>query len=140
VDDAPVTEYREDLSGTSPESIVGFFVGWPRSPGARALHRVLSRSTHVVLAWEDERVIGLTCALSDGELAASIPLLEVLPPYRGRGIGTEMVRRLLDRLHDVYMVDLVCDEELAPFYERLGLERLQAMSRRNRSAPVLGSS
>ena len=135
-----MTHYREDLAGTSPDSVVGFFVGWPRPPGPRALHRALSRSTHVVLAWEDERVVGLVSALSDGALAASIPLLEVLPPYQGRGIGRELLRRLLNRLEDVYMVDLVCDEELVAFYERLGLQRLQAMSRRNRSAPVLGSS
>jgi GNAT superfamily N-acetyltransferase len=135
-----VTEYREDLAGASPESLVGFFVGWPRPPGPGALHRALSGSTYVVLAWEDQRVVGLAAALSDGALAASIPLLEVLLPYRGRGTGTELMRRLLSRLDDVYMIDLVCDEALVPFYERLGLQRLQAMSRRNRSAPVLGST
>lgn len=33
------------------------------------------------------------------------------------------------------MVDLVCDEDVVPFYERLGLQRLDAgMGLRNREA------
>lgn len=137
--DVTVPTYREDLTGASPETLHGFFVGWPRPPGPEALHDALSRSSHVILAWEDGRVAGFVSALTDGALAASVPLLEVLPEYQGRGIGTELVRRMLNRLQDVYMLDLVCDEELVPFYERLGLQPLQAMSRRNRAAPVLGT-
>lgn len=68
-------------------------------------------------------------AISDGVLSAYIPLLEVLPDYRGRGIGTRIVTMMLDSL-DLYMVDLVCDDDLVPFYERLGLHRSSAMIRR----------
>ncbi len=131
--------YAEDLDGVSAGALTGFFVGWPRPPGPPALLRALSGSSHVGLAWDGDRVVGLVCALSDGALAASVPLLEVLPSHQGRGIGTELLRRLLLRLQDVYMLDLVCDPGLVPFYERLGLVRLTAMSRRNLEAPVLGS-
>ena len=31
------------------------------------------------------------------------------------------MRRLLARLEGLYMVDLSCERELVPFYERLGL-------------------
>ena len=55
------------------------------------------------------------------------PHLEVLPAYQGRGIGSELVRRMLARLDDLYMVDLVCDPELQPFYARLGLRPAAAM-------------
>ena len=60
-------------------------------------------------------------AVGDGVFASYIPLLEVLPEYQGRGIGSELVGRLLRRLADRYMVDLVCDEKLSPFYERFGM-------------------
>ena len=33
---------------------------------------------------------------------------------------------MLELLSDRYMVDLCCDEQLVPFYERLGLSRLTA--------------
>ena len=66
-------------------------------------------------------------------LSAYVPLLEVLPEYRGQGIGTELMRRLLARLEHLYMVDLSCDAELEPFYEPLGLRTVGlAMGLRNR--------
>jgi ribosomal protein S18 acetylase RimI-like enzyme len=83
---------------------------------------------------EDGRVVGFVSSLSDGELAAYVPLLEVLPEWQGRGIGTELVRRLLERLDGLYMVDVVCDDELVPFYEGFGMTRLRAMGLRNRKA------
>jgi GNAT superfamily N-acetyltransferase len=67
-------------------------------------------------------------------LSAYVPLLEVLPEFQGRGIGSELVRRALELVGDRYMVDLLCDEELVPFYERFGLRRAVGMALRNRDA------
>ena len=50
------------------------------------------------------------------------------------------MRQMLGLLADLYMVDLICDDDVAPFYERHGLVRLTGMARRNRDAPVLGGS
>jgi predicted N-acetyltransferase YhbS len=60
--------------------------------------------------------------------------LEVLPSWQGRGIGTELMRRMLDTLAGIYMVDLLCDEELQPYYERLGMRRATGMLVRNYAA------
>ena len=92
-------------------------------------------SSHVVLARDGRRVVGFVTAISDGVLSAYIPLLEVLPEYQGRGIGKELTRRLLSSLDELYMVDVACDEDVAPFYESLGLMRLDAaLGVRNRAA------
>jgi ribosomal protein S18 acetylase RimI-like enzyme len=134
-----VITYRTDLDGITADQLVGFFEGWPSPPSPAALLEMLSHSAHVVLAVDDGAVIGFINALSDGHLAAYIPLLEVRATHRGAGVGSALVRRMLDLLADLYMTDLVCDERLASFYERLGLTRLVGMARRNRAAPVLGS-
>jgi ribosomal protein S18 acetylase RimI-like enzyme len=76
-------------------------------------------------------VIGYINAVSDGLHSAFIPQLEVLPEYRKRGIGGELVRRMLDQLRDFYSIDLICDEEIQPFYERLGMRRAIGMLYRN---------
>jgi len=95
----------------------------------------LRGSSHVVLARDGRRVVGFVTAISDGVLSAYIPLLEVLPDFQGRGVGKELTRRLLAQLDGLYMVDLSCDEELVPFYEALGLTRLDAaLGLRNRAA------
>jgi GNAT superfamily N-acetyltransferase len=71
-------------------------------------------------------------AIGDGGNVAFVSLLEVLPPWRGRGIGRELMHRMLARLADRYAVDLVCDDELVPFYEALGGTPARAMLWRNR--------
>ena len=76
-------------------------------------------------------VVGFVTAISDGVLSAYLPLLEVLPDFRGRGIGRELVKRMLERLEHCYMVDVVCDEGVLPFYEALGLRAGHAAMHRN---------
>jgi GNAT superfamily N-acetyltransferase len=125
-----------DLAGLTEDELVGFFEGWPEPPSA-ALHlKILQGSAVAVVAIDPvaDRVVGFVTAVSDGGFAAFVPLLEVLPDYRGRGIGSALIRRVLDRLAGHYSVDVVCDESLLPFYERLGLARLVAAGRRDRLA------
>ncbi|MFN7973711.1 MAG: GNAT family N-acetyltransferase [Acidobacteriota bacterium] len=123
-------EYRDSIEGVSPDDLEGFFEGWPAHPDAATHLRLLRGSAHVILAVEGSRVIGFVNAVSDGVLSAYIPLLEVLPEHRGKGIGRELLRRMLAKLDELYMVDLLCDPDMAPFYEKLGLQRFSAMGRR----------
>jgi ribosomal protein S18 acetylase RimI-like enzyme len=130
-------QYTDSLVGIVPEQLSGgFFVGWPNPPSAVTHLRMLRGSAHVWLAIDDDtgQVVGFVSAISDGVLAAYIPLLEVLPGYQERGIGTELMRQMLETLAGFYMVDLLCDEELLPYYERLGMRRATGMLVRNYAA------
>jgi ribosomal protein S18 acetylase RimI-like enzyme len=120
-----VIEYSDSLEGVEPPQLDGFFVGWPSPPSPERHLELLRGSAAVVLARDGDAVVGFVTAISDGVLSASIPLLEVLPAYRGRGIGSELVRRLLAALDGLYMIDLSCDAELEPFYARLGFRPLE---------------
>jgi predicted N-acetyltransferase YhbS len=117
-----MVSYSESITDLSENQLSGgFFEGWPAPPTPDEHLRILRNSSHVVVAREDAgTVLGFVNALSDGVLAAYIPLLEVLPSHRHRGVGTELVRRLLVRLHGFYMVDVMCDDDVLPFYARLG--------------------
>jgi ribosomal protein S18 acetylase RimI-like enzyme len=121
--------YIESLDGIRPELLGGFFVGWPSPPTPETHLEILHGSSHVVLAIDEGSgsVVGFVTAVSDGLLSGYIPLLEVLPSHRGRGIGGELMRRMMERLADLYMVDLVCDSDLEAFYERLGMRPAHAM-------------
>ena len=123
-------DYCDSLDGICMEQLESFFVGW-RYPLSPAEHiKVLAGSSHFLLAMDREsgRVVGFITALSDGLLSAYIPLLEVLPPYRGLGIGRELVRRMLVKLEGLGMVDLLCDPPLLPFYQCLGFQPATAAS------------
>ncbi len=112
--------YTDVLDDVTPAALRGFFVGWPDPPTPDTHLRLLHASHAAILAIEGGRVIGFVTAISDGVLSAYIPLLEVLPEHQGRGIGIELVRRMRDRLAGLYMLDLLCDDDVAPFYERVG--------------------
>jgi ribosomal protein S18 acetylase RimI-like enzyme len=125
--------YSESADGITVGQLEGFFKGWPNPPSAKTLLRILQSSDHIVLAREEEsgRVVGFITAISDGISAAYIPHLEVIASLQGHGIGSELVRRMVSRLRSLYMVDLVCDPDLQPFYERLGFRPYTAMVIRN---------
>ena len=126
-------EYRTNLEGITTGMLEGFFVGWPDPPSEDAHLRLLRNSSHRVVAVDREagRVVGFITAVSDGVLSAYIPLLEVLPGYQGAGIGQELVRRLTGELDHLYMIDVCCDDDVVPFYERFGMYRTNGMILRN---------
>ena len=128
-----VIEYMDTAEGMMAHQLHGFFVGWPNPPSPETHLRLLKSSTHVVLAREAEsgQVVGFITAHSDGVLTAYVPLLEVLPEYQKQGIGAELVRRMLARLDGLYMVDLLCDRDLQPYYGRFGMKPMTAMMIRN---------
>jgi ribosomal protein S18 acetylase RimI-like enzyme len=125
--------YCSTTEGITPERLQGFFVGWPNPPSPETHLRLLDNSDHTVLAVDRDtgQVVGFITAISDGVLTAHIPLLEVLPECRGAGIGSELVRRMLEQLGDLYAIDLLCDADVQPFYARLGMRPAQAMMVRN---------
>jgi ribosomal protein S18 acetylase RimI-like enzyme len=125
--------YRDSLQNISTSNLHGFFVGWPNPPSPETLLRLLKNSNHFVLAEDEEtgHIGGFITAISDDVLSAYIPFLEVLPAYQGKGIGRELARRMLKKLSGLYMVDLICDADLQPFYERLGMRKGSGMMLRN---------
>jgi ribosomal protein S18 acetylase RimI-like enzyme len=131
-----VIEYSSDLQHLDASMLEGFFVGWPVAPTTELHLRLLRGSEHAIVARDTDsgRVVGFVTAVGDGVVSAYIPLLEVLPEYQGRQIGTELVRRMLALVEDRCMVDLCCDEDLVVFYERFGMHRWVGMGLRNRNA------
>ena len=126
-------EYRDNCKGLTVENLNGFFVGWPKPPSKETILKILSQSSHIVLAVDSVsgNLVGFINAVSDNVLSAYLPLLEVLPEYQKQGIGRELVSRMLEKLKSLYMIDLVCDDSLVPYYEKLGLAPMRAMSIRN---------
>ena len=129
--------YTDSLDGITSTMLTGFFEGWQVLPSGEKHLRMLEGSRYVVVAIDDEtsHVVGRITAISDGANAAYIPMLEVLPAYRSRGIGRELVARMLHELRDYPCIDLMCAPERQQFYERCGLRRSVGMSVREPSRP-----
>lgn len=116
--------YQQSCEGVAAEQLTGFFTHW-RNPRTPAEHLAILQGSDCVVLALDERsghAVGFVTALTDGVQAAFISLLEVLPDYRGRGIGSELMRRVLALLGDLSAVDLTCRPELQPFCARFGMQ------------------
>lgn len=124
-------DFTSDLKQINYDMLTGFFDGWSNHPDVQKHFEILKNSDFLVLAIDDNKVIGFINAISDKVLSAYIPLLEVLKEYQGKGIGSELVRRMLEQLKDFYMVDVICDDDLQKFYERCGFVKNTAMIKRN---------
>ncbi|TQR37132.1 GNAT family N-acetyltransferase [Lysinibacillus sphaericus] len=125
--------YQNSLEGISSEMLNGFFVDWPNPPNPQTHLKLLTNSSKIVIALDDHtnQVVGFITAISDGVLSAYIPFLEVLPEYKNKGIGKELVKQMLKELEDIYMIDLCCDDDLVPYYEKLEMLKSNGMLVRN---------
>jgi len=126
-------KYAVDPEGISADMLDGFFDGWQNPPSPEKHLKLLKNSTKIVLAIDRDKhaVVGFITAISDGVLSAYIPLLEVLPDYQQQGIGQKLVTRMLEELDGMYMIDIMCDPELLPFYEKFGMIKSSGMVQRN---------
>ncbi|MCC7494997.1 MAG: GNAT family N-acetyltransferase [Fimbriimonadaceae bacterium] len=121
--------YRSDLAELDAKHLIGFCEGWRRPLTPDQHLTVLRGSRHVVLAREGAAgpLVGFITALGDGCQAAFMPLLAVLPAWRGQGLGTALLQRMLALLAAYPCIDLTCDPALQPFYVRCGLRRSVGM-------------
>jgi ribosomal protein S18 acetylase RimI-like enzyme len=109
--------YVDSIDGITPRMLHGFFSGWKRPLSPETHLTILRNSEHIVLVVDHEtgQVVGFVTAISDGVQSAFIPLLEVLPSYRGKGIGTELMSRILKKLGRIPAIDLTSDPALQGF-------------------------
>src|SRR4051812_6451310 len=103
--------YKNCIDDITSDMLNGFFVGWLNPPNQQTHLKLLKNSSKVVIAFEEKtnQVVGFITAISDGVLSAYIPFLEVLPQYQNKGVGKELVNRMLKQLEGIYMIDICCD-------------------------------
>jgi GNAT superfamily N-acetyltransferase len=107
------------------ESVLGLYRAndWSSAQRPELLHKALLASHSLVSAWDGSKLVGLGNAISDGYLVVYYPHLLVLPDYQGRGIGTELMRRLMARYEGFHQHMLVADGHALDFYRKCGFER-----------------
>jgi len=123
--------YTNKIESVRAKQIEGFFVAWLERPDPETHLEILRGSYAVWLAFDQDQCVGFINALSDGLFYAYIPLLEVLPDYQGKGIGKELVQRMVGTFEKMYAIDIVCDESIVPFYTEIGFSRCAGMVKRN---------
>jgi ribosomal protein S18 acetylase RimI-like enzyme len=117
--DASAIEYRDgpDVDLDQLERLKAG-AGW-KDRGRDVLQQQVRGARWVVSAWDGQRMVGFARAISDGVTNAYVSTVVVDEAYRGRGIGKQMLRRLMAGGEGIRWV-LHARVEATPFYERLG--------------------
>lgn len=97
--------------------------GWSSAQKPRQLRDALVHSHTLISAWDDDALVGIGNAISDGHLVVYYPHLLVRPSYQGMGIGKEILKRLRLRYSGFHQQMLVSDQEAVGFYQRNGFQR-----------------
>ena len=114
-----------DTRDLAVESVVALYRAnqWSSAQKPELLHKALLESHSLLTAWDGNKLVGLGNAISDGYLVVYYPHLLVLPEYQGRGIGSELMRRLMARYQGFHQHMLVADGRALDFYRKCGFER-----------------
>ena len=73
---------------------------------SKDLNQALDNSWYVVAAYQGSELVGIGRLVSDGVLYAMIYDMIVKPSYRGRGIGTAILGKLVKKLKDSGLRDI----------------------------------
>ena len=112
---------RDALDGVTGQALKQFYADADFDNGRTAdEHERSFRNSVVRLAFDGDQLIGAARAITDGVYTAAVFDVCVLPSYRGRRIGRDLMRSLLEGLRGQFVV-LVCDEKLYRFYGDVGL-------------------
>ena len=110
--------------------IIGLYrvEGWwsNETDGAELVDRIVSGSHCFLIVKKESEIIGMGRALSDGVSDAYIQDVTVKKNFRGQGIGTKIIQKLVERLHSdgLKWVGLIAEKNSHPFYEQLGFKKM----------------
>jgi GNAT superfamily N-acetyltransferase len=94
---------------------------WPGSYGLAEVTSALARTTNIG-AWDGDRLVGSVRLLTDGYFLATVAEILVDPAYQRRGIGRELMRRIVAGAPRGRLF-LGAQPQSVEFFERIGCER-----------------
>lgn len=111
--------------GIEPEEIINLYQAnkWSAADKPVELCNALSNSHSLITAWDNERLVGLGNAISDGHLVVYYPHLLVHPDYQGKGIGKMIMDKMQEKYGSFHMQMLTADGGATEFYKKMGFSR-----------------
>ena len=106
-------------------------VGWTAyTKNMSALERGYKNSLFVLAAYENDELLGLVRVVGDGATVIFIQDILVFPEMQRKGIGTALLKAVLDRYSDVRQIQLTTDNtpKTVAFYQSLGFVELSELS------------
>ncbi len=114
-------EYKYNTE-ISKEELVKLFnsVGWKTAEYPNRLYKAINNSEYVMSVWNNEELIGLISAISDGAINVFITYLLVKPEYQKSGLGTIMMNDFCKKFEGYGRRILSTEMDKEKFYNRFG--------------------
>lgn len=105
-------------------------VGWTAyTENMPALEQGYKNSMLVLAAYEDDELLGIIRTVGDGFTIVFIQDILVFPEKQRQGIGTALLKAVLDRYPNVRQIELATDNtpKTVAFYKSLGFSEFSEM-------------
>ena len=96
---------------------------WSSADKPTDLYNALINSHSLISGWDNDKLVGIGNAISDGHLVVYYPHLLVHPEYQGKGIGQMIVAKMQEKYKHFHMQMLTADGKAIDFYKKVGFER-----------------
>ena len=99
-------------------------VGWTNYTSCpEMLEEAYKNSLCILGAFEKEKLVGVVRVVGDGISIVFVQDILVLPEYQRQGVGSALMRAVLEKYASVYQVELLTDstEKSKAFYSSVGL-------------------
>ncbi|MCY3866730.1 MAG: GNAT family N-acetyltransferase [Chloroflexi bacterium] len=96
--------------------------GWANTRNPLDVQQMLDRCHFTLGVWDEDQLIGFSRVITDDRYRALIDDVVVDSAYRGQGIASEMLDKMLKRMQHIETIMLDCAPELESFYGRFGFK------------------
>jgi GNAT superfamily N-acetyltransferase len=119
-------ELDDDPARIDVDAVFGFLSNhayWAEGRPRELVERLIRESQRVVGLYHEGRQIGFTRTFSDGASVTYLADVYVLPEYRGRGLGVELVRETVEAGPYKDTRWLLHTRDAHALYEKFGFRR-----------------
>jgi GNAT superfamily N-acetyltransferase len=115
-------ELDDDLARIDLDAVYEFLstAYWAKGRSRETVERLIREASRVVGLYHDGRQIGFARTVSDGQSFAYLADVYVLPEYRGKGLGIELVREAVENSPWADRRWLLHTEDAHALYEKFG--------------------
>ncbi|ADB13914.1 GNAT family N-acetyltransferase [Gardnerella swidsinskii] len=119
--DVQIKEYKKYNSEDIPKLYDS--VGWSAyTDDLAALENGFNNSLKILAAYKNDELVGIIRAVGDGYTVVFIQDILVLPEYQRQGIGSALLKAIVDCYPNVRQIQLTtdCTEKTIAFYKSVG--------------------
>ena len=114
-----VFKYDKDIDKNKLSDLFNS-VNWKTAEYPNRLYNAIKNSSYVMTVWNEDELIGLISAISDGYINVFLTYLLIKPKYQKSGLGTMMMNDFLSKYEGFGRRILTTELDKEVYYNKFG--------------------